>query len=512
SLVLLAHLDPQGRPLYLSAVARDIGDLKRVASQLSIAQSIARMGSWDHDLEKGDLMWSEETCRIFGLPPGEPVTFAKFWSFIHPEDGDRVRAASEEAQRTGKPYRVEHRIVRPDGSERFVEERAEVRYDRARRPVRLIGTVQDVTDQRRLEEQLRHAQRMDAVGRLAGGVAHDFNNLLTVICGHAENLRSSLAGRPELLESADEILKAGGRATSLTRQLLSFGRQSVMAVRTLSVNTVVEDLRKMLVRLLGDVVDLRLDLDGNLWNIDADPSKLEQVIVNLVLNARDATADGGRVVVITRNVTLTQPSSDLSLAAGDYVSLAVADTGCGMDEAVRARIFEPFFTTKPVGKGTGLGLSTVYGIVRQTGGAIGVETRLGYGSTFEVYLPRSLGAIPAEAPLSGSARTVLLVEDEVTVRRLVRQMLAQQGYRILEATDGEDALRLSAAHNGPIDVVLTDVIMPHMSGRDLATHLGQSRPGIRIVWMSAYTDDQFVQAPGQPRVAFLQKPFTVEAL
>ncbi|MGH7419128.1 MAG: PAS domain S-box protein, partial [Candidatus Rokuibacteriota bacterium] len=258
SLVLLAHLDPQGRPLYLSAVARDIGDLKRVASQLSIAQSIARMGSWDHDLEKGDLMWSEETCRIFGLPPGEPVTPAKFWSVIHPEDSDRVRAASEEARRTGKPYRVEHRIVRPDGSERFVEERAEVRYDHARRPVRMIGTVQDVTDQRRLEEQLRHAQRMDAVGRLAGGVAHDFNNMLTVICGHAENLRSSLAGRPELLESADEILKAGGRATSLTRQLLSFGRQSVLAVRTLSVTAVVEDLRKMLVRLLGDVVDLRL--------------------------------------------------------------------------------------------------------------------------------------------------------------------------------------------------------------------------------------------------------------
>jgi two-component system, cell cycle sensor histidine kinase and response regulator CckA len=379
--------------------------------------------------------------------------------------------------------------------------------------------VRDLTQQRRLESQLLHSQKMEAVGRLAGGVAHDFNNLLTVILSYSDLLLEDLPSDAKDREDVEEIRKAAVAASSLTRQLLAFSRQQVLQPRILEINTVVTGTEKLLRRLLGEDVRLTASLAPDLGNVKVDPGQLEQIIMNLAVNARDAMPRGGQLTIETANVDM-----DAAYVAGHpvaqpgrYVMLAVSDTGIGMDAQTQARIFEPFFTTKEPGKGTGLGLATVYGIVQQSGGFIWVYSELGRGTSFKIYLPRvneAATAAPEAAPaLRRGSETVLVAEDVAQVRDVASAMLRRHGYTVLEAADAETALRLARQHQGEIHLLLTDVVMAGASGRELADSLVKRRPNLKVLYMSGYTDDAVVRhGVLQEGIAYLQKPFTPESL
>ncbi len=387
--------------------------------------------------------------------------------------------------------------------------------------VRVWGSQRDVTEQRHLEEQFRQAQKMEAVGQLAGGIAHDFNNLLTAILGNTQLLLRDLPPGDASRSDVEEIRKASERAAALTRQLLAYSRRQLLQPEVLDLNVVVADMDRMLRRLIGEHIVLATALAPDLGRVRADPSQFEQVIVNLVVNARDAMPDGGRLTIETANVDLDEAyvEQHLGAAAGAYAMLAVTDTGTGMDAVVRAHLFEPFFTTKEVGKGTGLGLATVYGIVKQSGGYISVYTEPGHGSSFKVYLPRTAPLPQATAPTASrptaarGSETILIVEDEAAVLALSRRALEKQGYDVLAAANPADALRIVERHGGPIHLLLTDVVMPGMSGRELAEQLAARRAGIRVLYMSGYPGDAITQggtlAAGS---AFLSKPFAPDGL
>ena len=372
-----------------------------------------------------------------------------------------------------------------------------------------------------LEEQLRQSQKMDSIGRLAGGIAHDFNNLLTVINGYSQLLVSQLDETDERRNKAEEIKNAGDRAAALTRQLLAFSRKQILAARVLDLHELVAGMNGMLRRVIGEDIDLVTVSGMSLGSIKADPGQIEQVIVNLVVNARDAMPTGGRLTIETANVDVDAPllSRAGHVQPGAYVMLAVSDTGCGMDPHTRANMFEPFFTTKERGKGTGLGLATVYGIVRQSGGHILVSSEIGFGTTVKVYLPRAQEAVSkaepvptADGPVDGS-ETVLLVEDEDSIRTLLGRELGASGYKVLEAGNAEDAVDLCRRHQGPIHLLVTDVVMPRISGHELADRLASLRPDMRVLYMSGYTDDAVVRhGVLESATAFLQKPFTPNQL
>lgn len=383
-----------------------------------------------------------------------------------------------------------------------------------------IAIAVDFTEQRRLQEQFNQAQKMEAIGRLAGGAAHDFNNVITVISGYGQILLDAVSGVPSLKEAAEEVLKAADRAADLASQLLVFSRRQMNQPRVLSINDVISGLQRMLTRLLGEDIELKTVLEPELGSVRADPGQIEQVIVNLAVNARDAMPDGGRLTIETANLQLDEACARThAVPAGEYVMMAVSDTGAGMTAEVRSHIFEPFFTTKERGKGTGLGLSTVYGIVKQHGGEIFVYTEPGQGSTFKIFLPRALEAVTpgvaaeARAPMPRGSETVLIVEDEEGVRKLVRSVLETSGYRVLEADSGEAALEVSSAHDEEIQLLVTDVVMPKMSGRDLAEALVLLRPDIRILFLSGYADRAVIEhGILETGAAFMQKPFTPDAL
>ena len=380
--------------------------------------------------------------------------------------------------------------------------------------------VRDVTDQRRLQQQVLQSQKMEAVGRLAGGVAHDFNNLLTVITSYSDLLLEDLAPGDAKRDDLEQVRKAADGAAALTRQLLAFSRQQVVEPRVVSLNTVVEGLQKILRRVIGEDIELTITLAPDLESVRADVGQLEQVLMNLVVNARDAMPTGGRLTVETANVEHDpEYARDREAAAvRRFAMLAVTDTGCGMDEATRARIFEPFFTTKEIGKGTGLGLATVYGIVKQAGGFIWVYSEPGQGTSFKIYLPavdataeRTTAAATTPAPRG--TETVLLVEDAAAVRAVTKQMLERQGYTVLEAPDGEAGLRLAQRHRGVIHLLLTDVVMPRVGGRELAEQLTRLRPDVKVLYASGYTDDSVVRhGILESGTAYLQKPFSPESL
>ncbi len=381
---------------------------------------------------------------------------------------------------------------------------------------------EDVTEHRALEQQLRHSQKMEAVGRLAGGIAHDFNNLLMVISGYCELLMERIGSNPELTASAREIGKAADRATLLTRQLLAFSRKQMLAPKVLDINAVVTENLKMLTRLIGEDIDLVMVPGSNLGSVKTDPGQIEQVILNLAVNARDAMPHGGKLTIETANASLDENYARFHtpVKPGEYVMIAVSDTGAGMDADTQAHIFEPFFTTKGQ-KGTGLGLSTVYGIIKQSDGHIWVYSEMGKGTTFKIYLPRvnETGEVVAldpgvrEAEGRTSGETILVVEDETTLRGLVHQYLQKQGYKVLEASDGVSALRISSSHPGPIHLLLTDVIMPGMNGRELAQRLSSARPETRVLFVSGYTENAIGQnGVLDPGINLLQKPFTLPAL
>jgi two-component system, cell cycle sensor histidine kinase and response regulator CckA len=400
-------------------------------------------------------------------------------------------------------WEAEVSLLRPDGGERRIEFVATADV----RPGRHLAVVRDLTRTKELETQLRQAQKMEAVGRLAGGIAHDFNNLLTAISGYSEFLIEGLDdGR--LRRHADEIRKAAARAASLTGQLLAFSRRQVLQPRALDLNAVVSDMDMMLRRLIGEDVELVALLDPNVGPVQADPTQVEQVIVNLAVNARDAMPNGGSVTIET---------SDISTDDGDFVELRMTDTGIGMTEAERQQLFDPFFTTKE--GGTGLGLATVYGIVEQSGGTIEVDTAPGMGSSFRIWLPRA--NVPAELPPAVPAaaaprmgdETILLVEDETVVRHLVAEILESSGYAVMQAGDGPSALELLRRHSGKLDLLLTDVVMPGMSGPEVAQAVTSMRPGTQVLYTSGYTDSAIGHhGVLEPGIAFLQKPFSADDL
>lgn len=380
---------------------------------------------------------------------------------------------------------------------------------------------EDVTERRVLERQLRMAGKMEAVGRLSGGIAHDFNNLLGVIIGYSQVLKRKLASEAALLECAEEIEKAGQRAASLTRQLLAFSRQQILTPSILNLNSLVQDMAKMLPRLLGEDIAVSSSLSPDLGVVRADQSQIEQVIMNLAVNARDAMPDGGTLRIETRNVELDQAYAWQHAGAkpGQYVMLAVIDTGTGIDPDTLAHIFEPFFTTKEVGKGTGLGLATVYGVVKQSGGYVWVESKRGQGASFQIFLPRvaepaaeDSGTTPLDEALGGS-ETILLVEDSDPLRRLTQSFLVSHGFRVLAARDGEEAIQLETQHSGKIDLLLTDVVMPGMNGKVLAEKMLPRQPGMCLLYISGYTDS-FVARRGvlEEGTVLLHKPFTEEVL
>ncbi|MCI0464413.1 MAG: response regulator [Gemmataceae bacterium] len=374
---------------------------------------------------------------------------------------------------------------------------------------------------RELEGALSGAAKMEAIGRLAGGVAHDFNNLLTVINGYGEVLIQQIPSEDPRHGLIQQICEAGDRAACLTRQLLAFGHKQVLSPVVLDVNSVVTEFEKMLRRLIGEDIRLSLVLAPDLDAVRADRGQIEQVIMNLVVNARDAMPQGGNLTLVTRPVAVQEgrPSTDPNLPPGNYVLLAVSDTGCGMDEATQARIFEPFFTTKEVGKGTGLGLATVYGIVKQSGGHIGVSSQQGRGTTFRIYLPSVGSRLQESIPspdlviAQGHGETILLVEDEEGVRNLAMKTLTSSGYKVLAAGDGNEALRIAGGHAGPIDLLATDMIMPYLNGPQLAAQLRQARPGLNVLYMSGYASDTLgPQRALESGIVFLQKPFTPRVL
>jgi signal transduction histidine kinase len=375
---------------------------------------------------------------------------------------------------------------------------------------------------RKSEEELRHSQKMEAVGRLAGGVAHDFNNLLTAIIGYAELIATRTSSNSLAKQNAELIRKAGEQAAALTRQLLAFSRKQILQPKVIDLNTLVLEMEKLLRRVIGERFDLQAHPEAENGRVKADPSQLEQVVLNLGVNARDAMPRGGKLIIRTENVRLdrkTAPQIAASLKPGDYVMLSVTDTGAGMNEETKSHIFEPFFTTKGPGKGTGLGLATVYGIVRQTGGGISVESEPGKGSIFRIYLPQESAPVDfTRAPLmpvekSDNFETVLVVEDEDIVRDLVCEVLEDQGYNVICARDGIEALNMAEECDGPIHLLVTDVIMPHMNGHELAGKLSQVRPDMKILYVSGYSDNE-IGDHGQldPRYELLQKPFTPQTL
>src|SRR5258706_3610306 len=388
--------------------------------------------------------------------------------------------------------------------------------------LQMQGVLYEITAHKRLEEELRHSQKMEAVGKLAGGVAHDFNNLLMLIQAHNERLRERLAPADSAHEDVVEIGRAVARAAALTRQLLAFSRKQILHVKILDLNALVVEVTKMLDRLLGNNIELSVLQAASLGRVKADPGQIEQAILNLAVNARDAMPQGGRLTLETRNVTVSEGDFQTrdGVAAGDYVLLGVHDNGIGMDPQTQSRIFEPFFTTKEPGKGTGLGLATVYGVVNQMEGAIRVRSTPGKGSTFEIYLPQvGTSQSPAHVPEAKhileaapyGTETILLAEDQDGIRDMVREFLQRKGYTVLFAMDGEDALRIAGGHKQPIELLLTDVMMPNVGGRDLARRLQELHPRMKVLFMSGYAEPAIPSADNGT-TPVLQKPFLLDAL
>ncbi|HET8713216.1 MAG TPA: PAS domain S-box protein [Gemmatimonadales bacterium] len=463
---------------------------------------------------------SSSTAGVLGRD-ADSIVGANAFSFLHADDVPEVRRAlTAMREQPGLVIPVRARFRHGDGTwhegEGTVTHRLDDPAVRA-----IVFNYRDVTERHQLENQLRQAQKMEAIGRLAGGVAHDFNNVLTAIFGYVDLLREEFPEATGAGKDLAEIRKAAERAASLTRQLLAFSRQQVLEPVVLHVNDLVEDIEKMLHRLIGEDVQLRLKLARDAGHVRADPGQMQQVIMNLVVNARDAMPQGGSLIIETASADLSEQYAELHrpVVPGPYVMLAISDTGVGMTAEVKAKIFEPFFTTKEKGKGTGLGLSTVYGIVKQSGGYIWAYSEVGRGTTFKVYLPRVAAA--ADKPLErrpepaarGGRETILLAEDDGLLRPLARTLLEKLGYAVLEAEDAESALATAATHAGPIDLLVTDVIMPGAGGRELARRLHETRPGTKVLFVSGYTDDAIVQhGMLEPGLDFLQKPFTPAAL
>ena len=495
--------------------------LRAAEERMRFALESANVGIWDMDYTTGTLRWSETMEAHYGVKPGKFAgTFDAFIERVHPDDRESVHGAVGKAVIGGADFTRENRSVWPDGTVRWLTGAGRIYLGEHGKPVRGVGISLDVTERRTLEKQYQQAQKMEAVGRLAGGVAHDFNNLLSVILGWTEMALTDLSADHPVRESLEEVIKAGEGAASLTKQLLAFSRQQVVETTLFNPNDLVVAMDKMLQRLIGEDVELVTRTDPSLGRVKMDRGQLDQVLMNLVVNARDAMPTGGKLTIETMNVVLDNayPLQSADLTPGKYVMLAVSDTGTGMSEEVKAKIFEPFFTTKERDKGTGLGLATSYGIVKQAGGHIAVYSEPGIGTTFKVYLPlRREATAPAGhrriTPPHG-VETILLVEDEPAVRRVTTAMLEAQGYRVISVGSGKEALRVIEGGCEPLQLLLTDVVLAGgMSGRVLAERVHARCPDLKVMFASGYTNDvTILHGMLEAGVTLVQKPFTAETL
>jgi two-component system, cell cycle sensor histidine kinase and response regulator CckA len=500
--------------------------LLRSEERLRIALEGNSEGVWDWDVRKGPAVFSAGYSRMLGYEPEEFAKDYDSWrDLVHPDDIGRVDRAHAEHIYENKRFRVELRMRKKSGDWCWILSRgAVVERDGEGRALRMIGTHMDISEQKlaeaekaRLQEQLLQAQKLESVGRLAGGIAHDFNNLLTVINGYSDLLLRELARDDPHREIITEIRSVGLRAAGLTRQLLAFSRKQILHPQPLIIDSVIHDMHHMVARLLGEDVQLKMVLNAGDAAVFADPGQIDQVLMNLVVNARDAMADGGALTIETKQSDIDEPGQT-ERPPHSWVTITVRDTGTGMDADTQRHLFEPYFTTKERGKGTGLGLSTIHGIIAQSGGHVQVESAPGAGTTFRIYLPMMEGPMPVTSSSKGTVElfgteTVLAVEDESQVRAYIVAALKAYGYRVLAAESGQAALLVLEGGTESIDLVLTDLVMPNMSGRELAARLAHLRPSLKVLYMSGYSDDT-VARHGilEDGLALLEKPFSPEQL
>jgi len=524
--------DDSSRPRRLFGILQDVTDRRRAeearhAAEARLTHVVASSPAilLTLDVENGEIRgieWmSENVEAILGYRADETLGPDWWWGNIDAEVRQRVvdqfLAEIFSQGHSAAEYRFRHK----NGQFRWVRSEARLLRDEGGRAAEVIASLSDITERKRLEDQFQQAQKMEAVGHLAGGIAHDFNNLLTIIASYSDAMLFDLSPADPNHEMISEIRHAAERAAGLTRQLLAFSRRSVLEPKLVDVNAVVRDHEKMLRRLIGEDVELTTDLDATVETVRVDPGQLGQLIMNLAVNARDAMPTGGRLRIATNRLTLDEAAAARIADArpGRYVLVTVSDSGTGITPDVRAHLFEPFFTTKGPGRGTGLGLATVYGIVKQSGGFITVDSEQRRGSTFRIYFPAVASTAvtqttpAARTTVARGTETILLVEDEDAVRSMIRVVLHNAGYTVLDASKGSDALRIAAEQSRPIDLLITDVVMPEMSGRELVEQLARQRPALKVLYLSGYTDDAIVRhGVLQAEVAFLQKPFTMTAL
>jgi two-component system, cell cycle sensor histidine kinase and response regulator CckA len=518
--------DSRGQVVGFAKTLRDLTaaraveeELERSREALDFALEAAGLGTWGHDLVTGQMRWDPRAKALLGLAPDAAVTPAAWVAALHPDDVAPVQAARNQALADRTLFSTEYRVPWPDGSQRAIAMIGRGTFEPGTgKPLRMAGVVLDITERKRTEQRLQEVLRLEAIGRLAGGIAHDLNNMLVAILGFSDLLADSLQREDPRRADVEQITAAATRSANLTRQLLAFARRELIQPRPLDIGSIVRRSEGMLQSVLGESIELVLELSVDVGSVYADPGQIEQILMNLVLNARDAMPKGGRLVVETARLTLGPAydkwERDADLAPGRYVMLAVSDTGHGMDPATLQRIWEPFFTTKPAGQGTGLGLSAVYGAVKQSGGFVWAESAPGQGTVVSLYWPEDLlraeqlTDAPALPRVERGTETVLVVEDEPLVRSLTVRTLSRLGYHCLVAETAEDALQMVQEGRVDPDLVVTDVVLPGGSGGWLGEQLALDHPDLPILFMSGFTDEEVIRrgllATGRP---FLQKPF-----
>ena len=496
-------------------------NLRESEERLALAVDATQIGTFDFYPPTGKLIWSRFARQHFGVSADAEIDYETFRRALHPADRERATEAVQAALRyeNGGYYADEYRTVGiEDGQERWLSSRGRVLFDQESRPVRFVGVMLNITDRKRLEQQLLQSQKLESVGRLAGSIAHDFNNLLTVINGYAHLVLAEMAPDNQMRDSMDELSKAAMQAAGLTRQLVAFSRQQAIEPKTIVVNEFINDYESVLRRSLGEKIELVLSLDPHQGAFRADPAQMGQVLMNLAANARDAMPNGGRLTIETSSMLVDEQyaQTHLFVNTGHSVVITVTDTGTGMSAEVKSHLFEPFYTTKQPGKGAGLGLPTVYGIVvNQSGGSIWVSSEIGQGTTIKLFFPSveledGAVSVPPIENMASRGETILLAEDEPGVRKYTRGILQRHGYTVVEATNGVEALAIARSHPVPINMLLTDIIMPAMGGIELAEKFAAEFPHTPVLFMSGYTDQ--IMRHWSSMNAYVQKPFTLSGL
>lgn len=514
---IIQHIDITERVLAEEA-------LRKSEERLSLAQMAGAIGMFDWDIANNQVECNDLHYRLFGLNPADrnPFSLEDWLRCVHPDDRDRTREEVRVTLEEKQPYETEYRIMWPDGSVHWISSKAIVFYDGKKKPCRMIGAVTDITPRKqaedekiKLESQLRQAQKMESIGRLAGGVAHDFNNMLCVILGYTELLKTKWPADHAFLDDLSIIEKAAIHARDITHQLLAFSRKQIIQPKPIQLNQLITDTIKTLPRLIGEDIDLRFYPGKNLWKINFDPTQIDQILINLSVNSRDAMPNGGNLTIETSNIEIDEffCRNHVESTIGQFVRLTVSDTGIGMNAETLSHIYEPFFTTKEFGKGTGLGLATVYGIVKQNGGFINVYSESGQGTVFHVYLPRmkdedNAPKIEETAPARTGSENVLLVEDNDLVRSMASKMLESLGYTVYASENPMKALAFCETSHSPIDLLITDVIMPDMSGVELHNKIATLQPTIKVLFISGYTANVIAhRGVLDEGVHYLPKPF-----